>query len=117
LKRLEDLSLTYRILLAAAVVIVTLLILFILNALFGEDAQAQLLDQHPSPYDARMLELDRDALDDAYHDTMMHLFAVWTRDESGQPGRAIKGANQARRAYLEVKQALDMRSKAIQERK
>jgi hypothetical protein len=109
---LETLSIGKRIVLAVVLVLLVFGGWLIIDQFEGE---AQ--DIHPSPWDQRMLEIDRSALDDAYHDTMMHLFAVWTRDESGQPGRAIKGANQARRAYLAVRNDLDAREKAIKDRK
>src|SRR5499427_8390355 len=38
-----------------------------------------------SKWDERMIELDLEALDEAYRDTISKLFAVWMRDPTGQP--------------------------------
>src|SRR5262245_60697770 len=70
----------------------------------------------PSPYDKHLLELDRAALDKAYQAQIGHLFEVWMRDSAGQPERAGKGVQQARRAYIESMKALDARAKALEGR-
>ena len=62
-----------------------------------------------SKWDERMIELDLEALDEAYRDTISKLFAVWMRDPTGQPTRAIVGAQAARRAYILVRQGLEKR--------
>ena len=62
-----------------------------------------------SKWDERMIELDLEAVDEAYRDTISKLFAVWMRDPTGQPTRAIVGAQAARRAYILVRQALEKR--------
>ena len=63
----------------------------------------------PSKFDERLDELERDALDGAYQTQMAHLFGVWMKDERGQPERAIAGAHQARRAYIEVLTEIEKR--------
>jgi hypothetical protein len=65
----------------------------------------------PSPYDQRLLELDRLALDDAYRTHITKLFGVWMGDEHGQPQRAIAGANRARRAYVAVMKEIESRER------
>jgi hypothetical protein len=70
----------------------------------------------PSPWDSFMLQLDKEALADAYRDQLKHVFSVWMRDDSDQPRRAINGANQARRAYILVRQAIEKREKELGQR-
>jgi hypothetical protein len=66
----------------------------------------------PSPYDAHLRELDRLALDDAYRGQLAKLFTVWMADSHGQPGRAVNGANRARRAYIAVMKEIEAREQA-----
>jgi hypothetical protein len=84
--------------------IIILVILFALAAFgyftgrWGDDAEAQTVP--PSKYDIRLLELDREAIEEAYKNQIMHLFETWMKDERGQPQRAVTGARQAQRAYI-----------------
>jgi hypothetical protein len=97
--RLEDLSIGHRI---AITVVIVLAILFAL-ALYGYltggwEAEAQVVPA--SKYDKRIAELDREAIDAAYRDKIEALFTTWLSDPSDQPSRAVKGAQNARRAYI-----------------
>lgn len=74
------------------------------------EVMAQTRSEPPaSPWDARMLALDREALDAAYKDRLLHVFEVWMRDDTDQPRRAINGARQARHAYIEVMKEIEKR--------
>jgi hypothetical protein len=74
------------------------------------EVAAQVHPEPPaSPWDARMLALDHEALDSAYRAQLTHLFAVWMKDDAGQPRRAINGARQARHAYIEVMKEITKR--------
>jgi len=66
-----------------------------------------------SPYDKHIIEMDREALDEAYRGQVMHLFATWMRDATGQPGRAIVGVANARLAYIEAMKAIERREKEL----
>jgi hypothetical protein len=106
MSKLEDLSIGHRI---AITVIVMLAILFAL-ALYGYltggwEAEAQPLP--PSKYDKRIAELDREAIDEAYKEKIIALFNTWLSDPSEQPSRAVKGAQNARRAYIGAMQAIE----------
>jgi hypothetical protein len=115
MRDLHELTIGQRIVLTVVIVIVILLLLAAFGYLTGrwDEAGAQTAAMHveppPSKWDARMLALDREALDEAYKDRLVHVFAVWMRDDTGQPGRAINGARQARHAYIEVMRAIEMR--------
>jgi hypothetical protein len=63
----------------------------------------------PSKYDAQILVLEREAIDEAFREQMKHLFIVWMRDEARQPERALTGARQARSAYIRIMQAFERR--------
>jgi hypothetical protein len=84
--------------------IIILVILFALAAFgyftgrWGDDAEAQTVP--PSKYDKRIAELDREAIDEAYKEKIIALFNTWLSDPSEQPSRAVRGAQNARRAYI-----------------
>jgi hypothetical protein len=69
----------------------------------------------PSPYDARILALDRQALDEAYDRQIRQLFLTWMKDEHGQPARAMTGAARARRAYIAVMHEIEAREQRQRE--
>jgi hypothetical protein len=105
---LENLSIGHRI---AITVIIVLAILFAL-ALYGYltgswEAEAQPLP--PTKFDKRMIELEREAIDNAYRRKIEALFTTWLSDAAGQPARAIKGARNAQRAYIDVMAAIEKR--------
>jgi hypothetical protein len=112
MKRLEDLPLIYRILLAIAIVLATLLVLLILNRFVGEDAEAQgvpdtvpIGPEHMCMDDEsreRIRTIMAQALDDGLHAQIAHLYETWVRDfkmygEGLAPAR--KGARNAILAY------------------
>jgi hypothetical protein len=106
MSKLEDLSIGHRI---AITVIIVLAILFAL-ALYGYltggwEAEAQVMP--PSKFDKRIAELDREAIDEAYKRKIQALFNTWLSDPSEQPSRAVKGAQNARRAYIGAMQAIE----------
>jgi len=108
----DALSLRQRIIIAAAIVLAVFLVLLGVSRWFGE-AEAQALIPKATPWDARMLELDREALDEAYKDVITHLFEVFVRGDADQPGRTIIGAAKARRSYAQVMEAIERREKLL----
>src|SRR5262245_10782180 len=68
-----------------------------------------------SPYDERILQLDLEAIDEAYRKQVELLFSVWMKDDKGQPERATQGVQQARRAYILSRQAIEKRARDLQE--
>lgn len=65
----------------------------------------------PSPYDERMANIEREAIEGAFRAQMQSLFLTWMKDPHGQPGRAITGAAIARKAYIDSMSAIDGRSR------
>lgn len=57
--------------------------------------------------DAHIRELMQQALDDALHDQVKQLFAVWIRDDRGQPERAASGIRRAVSAYRHAVKAIE----------
>ena len=74
-----------------------------------EQASGQVEPLPTSIYDARLDEIDRKALDDAYEQHVEKLFETWMRDGTGQPGRALVGIRNGRKAYIEAMTAIDAR--------
>ena len=67
------------------------------------------------PLDERLLQLDKRALEEAYHQQLLLLFSVWLKDQAGDPGRFNNGLKIARRAYKEASAAIAKREKALRE--
>jgi hypothetical protein len=123
MKKLEDISLGNRIAITVIIVLAILFALALIGYLTGGwEAEAQTesrrLGLQPLPiskFEKRLLELDRDAADQAYREQIMHLFQTWMRDEREQPLRATTGARQARSAYERVINAIEERERLVKD--
>src|SRR5262245_6122228 len=98
----------------AAVVIGVLLVAFAagyLTSASGEEASTLpprgTFVGRTSPYDDRILQLDLEAIDEAYRKQVELLFSVWMKDDKSQPQRATAGIQQARRAYILSREAIE----------
>jgi uncharacterized protein YneF (UPF0154 family) len=118
MRSLENISIGNRIALTVAIIVIIVILLACVGYLSGRwEAEAQtqrLLPSSPpliSKYESRLLELDREAADQAYRDQIMHLFQTWMKDEREQPVRALVGARQARSAYERVMNAIEERER------
>jgi hypothetical protein len=109
---------------AITVLLVILLLLFLPDAsgddqsesggfkMAAEESRPYVIAQaptEPTKYDAQILVLEREAIDEAFREQMKTLFIIWMRDESRQPERALTGARQARSAYVRIMQAFERR--------
>jgi hypothetical protein len=65
----------------------------------------------PSPYDKVLYDLDEEAIKQAYKTQVENVFAVWMRDQDGQPQRAYAGVQQARRAFIGAMAEIERRRK------
>jgi hypothetical protein len=113
--RLEEISIGYRAAIAAVVVGLIILLLWATGgASQGPQGGPQLASQSAVPlilpgtvYDRKILELETEAIEAAFKVQIEHLFQTWMKDESGQPGRAITGARQARKAFIGAMTEID----------
>jgi len=100
-----------------AFVVVALISVFALAAYFRpvhSESKAPKIDDVPlSKYEDRLIALDRAALDEAYREQIHHLFAVWMKDDTGQPGRAVVGARKARKAYEDAWDGIERREQML----
>lgn len=95
---------------AAVVLFLVALILAAIAYLIGTPGP-QAAERLPrSPYDAQMLALERQALDEAFRAQINQLFVGWLRDSTDQPERATRGAIKARKAYIQVMQHFELRA-------
>jgi len=62
-----------------------------------------------SKYDDKLLELEKQAIDNAYRQKAEDLIRVWHLDETGQPGRFLTGVRAARKRYIEMMNAIEKR--------
>jgi len=117
MKLLEQLPLWQRIVIALLALIVAIVFLW-LFAILQEKAAAQsiVLTLPPSKWDAEMLELERQALREAYIEKMKQLFNVWVSGGLDDPQRPVKGAAQTRRAFIEIKKIQEQRELDLEER-
>jgi hypothetical protein len=111
---LEKLPLKYRIAIAIGVVLLTVLFL-----LFFPGASAERPHQIvPTKYDARIIELEKEALEDAYKRHIIRLFDIWVTDyrpDASEPPRAVKGAINGRAAYARAMEGIEKREKALRQ--
>lgn len=71
----------------------------------------------PSDYDARLVALDKEAIDQAYREQVQHVFGVWMKDpDSNQPNRALTGVRNAQRAYIASMDAIKRREEELRRR-
>jgi len=70
-----------------------------------------------SKHTERLLQLDKEAVDNAYRSQIEHLFEIWMKDETGQPGRAVVGARKAVKAYMDIMKELDRREQELKKLK
>jgi hypothetical protein len=110
MKHLEELSLGKRIVVTLIIVVVIILILLVVD-MFARPVESQPVAI--SKYDGRIIALEKEALDEAYRNRVRHLFEVWTRDDQGQPARALLGIQHARRAYILAMIALERREREL----
>src|SRR5262245_12142632 len=66
----------------------------------------------PPHIEKRMIQLDRAAIEAAYQEQVTHLFGVWMKDSTGQPGRAVHGVENARRAFVDSIKKIEERERA-----
>lgn len=97
----------------ALTIVICLVILFAL-ALFGyltggwDDASAQAA---PSRWEARLIELDKQALEQAYVAQAAHVFGIWIKDGVGDSSRAARGFANARKGYDAARAAIEQRER------
>jgi hypothetical protein len=94
---------------AIAALAIAVVIAYGLVLLTPHEAQSEPRVFEPSVYEDRILELDAQAIDEAYKKHVMLLFENWVKDVKGQPGRALKGIDSARKAYVDSMTAIDAR--------
>jgi uncharacterized membrane protein len=51
------------------------------------------------PFDPKLLQIDKTALTEAYHDQLKHLFDIWLRGQAQSTKEITTGLKIARRAY------------------
>jgi len=104
---LEDIPFKYRVLLTFALIVIILLLL----ALAGTAGPRPEPDLYAGvPLDQKLLELDKRALDEAYHTQVVFLFGVWLKGGEADDGRRFAtGMRIARRAYALAAQEIEKR--------
>jgi hypothetical protein len=99
MRDLRDMSFGHRVALTFVIVLIILLALALFGFLTGrwDEADAQAITN--SKWDGRMIELDKEALDDAYKAQLMLVWKNWLLD-GGPPTRHATGFARARNGYI-----------------
>ena len=66
----------------------------------------------PAQHEVRLIELDREAIEAAYRQHVQSVFMTWMKDATGQPDRAVRGVNIARKAYVDAMGKIEERQRA-----
>lgn len=121
-KSLEDYSINERVVITGAAVIGIVVLIGLAGWLSGgwnidpndgyRVASAE-YGLQTSKYDDLIIRLDKDAAANAYREQIEHLFAIWMKDDTGQPARAAVGARHARKAFINVMNAIEKREKDL----
>jgi hypothetical protein len=106
---LEDISFLGRIAIAVLTIVLTIAAILILEA-----AEKQQAPPPPSPYEERLTQLDRQAIEEAYKKHINTLFEYWVKDPAEQPERAVRGARAARSAFDRAMNAIERREKVLE---
>jgi hypothetical protein len=121
-KRFEDISIGNRIAITFIIVVVILLLLAVVGYLTGSwDEAVGQAHREPQlyadgiPLDAKLLALDKEALDEAYHRHLLLLFSVWLKGEISDSSRISNGLRIARRAYNQAAQQIVKREQQLHE--
>ena len=120
IKPLESLPIASRVLIGIAAVAAAFFLISMLNFCApesqGEEARGPLAYASNSPYEKRLIELDKEAIEQAYQAHIQKLFHIWVTDyvagETRQP-RATKGAQNARGAFERSMEAIKAREAAL----
>jgi hypothetical protein len=124
MKPLEHYSIGQRIAITFVIVLALLFLLAFVGWISGgwdqADAQVQRQDQVDiyagiAP-DAQLIQLDRLALREAYHQQVVALWTVWLKGQAGDPTYFKNGLQVARRAYAQALTQISRRVSEIMER-
>jgi hypothetical protein len=123
MKPLEEMHIGHRVIVTILIVIAILLALLLLGSWMGrregEGASAQTPDieiYSGVPLDRKFLELDKRALDEAYHQQLLLLFSVWLKGGDADAARRFgTGMNIARRSYSQAAREINRREQLSDE--
>jgi len=97
---------------AAITIVFTLMLLALLET---SSAPAPLQPETLSRHERRLIELDRQAVDQAYVAHAVNVFSIWLKDGVGDPSRAKVGFGNARRGYDAATTAIEVREQRLKQ--
>jgi hypothetical protein len=108
-RRLEDVPFKHRVGITIIIVLAVLLALALFGYLTGGwDTPAQ-AETPSSKWEASIIGLDKQALDQAYVGQMAHVFGIWIKDGVADPSRARVGFANARKGYDAARSEIEKR--------
>jgi hypothetical protein len=114
MRDLQDMSLGHRIVLTVVICVIILFALALCGYLTGgwdEAGAAPEVSVAPSKYDARIGELEKEAIEAAFKQHIGQLYKIWVTDQYQPkfPPKAIVGARNARDAFIRSMDAIEER--------
>jgi hypothetical protein len=114
MRDLQDMSIGHRVMLTVVIVIVITILLALFGYLTGrwdEAGAAPEVSVAPSKWDARIGELEKQAIEEGFKQHIMQLYKIWVTDQYQPkfPPKAIVGARNARDAYIRSMNAIEER--------
>lgn len=108
---LETLPLRKRVVLAAAIVFGVLLWLALVSRSPSAARDIPLYDG--VPLDAALLQMDKQALNDAYRQQLVHLFNIWLKGQATSTKEISNGLRIARESYYKAVQQIAEREQQL----
>jgi len=96
---------------AAITIVFTLMLLALLDEAEPQRLQPETLSRH----ERRLIELDRQAVDQAYIAHAANVFGIWLKDGVGDPSRAKVGFGNARKGYDAATTAIEVREQRLKQ--
>jgi hypothetical protein len=117
MKRLEDMTLLQRCVLAVIIFVVIVVLISLIGYFSKSEAeQAKPLDLYGDvPLDAVLLPIDRKALDEAYRSHAIKLFTVWLTDGARDATHFRNGLRISRNAYDIAAKAIAAREQTLKQ--
>jgi 5-bromo-4-chloroindolyl phosphate hydrolysis protein len=117
MKSLEDISIGHRIIITFCIILAILFALALFGYLTGgwNQAQGEANEQlyQGIPLNQRLIEIDKESLDNAYKEHLKLLWSNWLKDDVKVVHRINEGLRRARHAYAVAAERIEERERQL----